>query len=105
MDLSDGLQISNQFTFRRKWKDIHNLARQVCPKYKKQRPKTYYGFSLIDLHDSSDDTLPAESDITQNDLFQLCLEHLKRNQKTTNQIEEISELTADQTNDESDEWI
>ena len=38
MDLSDGLQISNQFTFKRKRKDIHNLARKVCPKYKKQRP-------------------------------------------------------------------
>ena len=67
--------------------------------------KTYYGFSLIDLRDSSNETLPAESDITHNDLFQLCLEHLKRNQKTTNQIEEISELTADQANDKSGEWI
>ena len=38
-------------------------------------------------------------------MFQLCLEHLERIQKTAKQIEEISELTADQADDQSGEWM
>ena len=38
-------------------------------------------------------------------MFQLYLECLERIQKTAKQIEKISELTADQADDESGEWM
>ena len=35
MGLGDELQLSNQFTIRRKWKHDRDSARKVCLKYKK----------------------------------------------------------------------
>ena len=78
---------------------------RVCLKYKKQRLEACYGSSVVNSPDSSYGSLPAEPDIPQNDLFQLCLECLERIQKTAKQIEEISELTAYQADDESGEWM
>ena len=75
------------------------------PETQKQRVEARYGSSVVNSSDSSYGSLPAEPDIPQNDLFQLCLEHLERIQKTAKQIEEISELTADQADGESGEWM
>ena len=105
MGLRDELQLSNQFTIRRKRKHNCDSARKVCLKYKKQRLEGRYGSSVVNSPDSSYGSLPAEPDIPQNELFQLCLERLERIQKTAKQIEEISELTADQVDDESGEWM
>ena len=72
----------------------------------KQRLEVRYGSSVVNLTDSSYyGSLPAEPDIPQNDLFQLCLECLEKIQKTAKHIEKISELTADQANDKSDQWM
>ena len=62
MGVRDDLELSNQFTFRRKRKHDRDSARKVCLKY---------------------------------------LKHLERLKKTARQIEAISELTADQADDES----
>ena len=105
MGLSDNLELSNQFTIRRKRKHDRDSARKVCLKYKKQRLEARYGSSVVNSPDSSYGSLPAEPDIPQNELFQLCLERLERIQKTAKQIEEISEMTADQADDESGEWM
>ena len=105
MGLSDDLELSNQFIIRRKRKHNCDSARKVSLKYKKQRLEARYGSSVVNSPDSSYGSLPAEPDITQDELFQLCLEHLERIQKTAKQIEEISELTADQADDESGEWM
>ena len=103
--LTDDLELSNQFTIRRKRKHNRDWARKVCLKYKKQRLEARYGSSVVNSPDSSNGSLPAEPDIPQNELFQLCLERLERIQKTAKQIEEISELTAEQADDESGEWM
>ena len=72
----------------------------------KPRLDACYGSSVVNLTDSSYYySLPAELDIPQNDLFQLCLECLEKIQKTAKQIEKISELTADQADDKSDQWM
>ena len=93
--LRDELQLSNQFTITRKRKHNCNSARKDCLKYKKQRLEARYGYSVVNSPDSSYGSLPAEPDIPQNGLFQLCLECLERIQKIAKQIEEISEMTAD----------
>ena len=94
MGLSNELQLSNQFTIRRKQKHNRDSARKISLKYKKQRLEGRYGSSVVNSPYSSYGSLPAEPDIPQNELFQLCLERLERIQKTAKQIEEISELTA-----------
>ncbi len=71
----------------------------------KQRLEARYDSSVVNSPDSSYGSLPAETDIPQIELFQLCLEHLERIRKTTKQIEEISEMTAEQADDESGEWM
>ena len=105
MGYSDNLKLSNQFTIRRKRNHDHHLARKVSLKHKKQRFGARYGSSVVNSSDSSYGSLPAEPDIPQNELFQLCLEHLERIQKTAKQIEKISELTADQADDKPGEWM
>ena len=75
------------------------------PEIQKQRLKARYGSLVVNLSDSSYGSLPAEPDIPQNDLFQLCLERFEKIQKTAKHFEEISELTADQADDESGEWM
>ena len=105
MGLSDNLELSNQFTIRRKRKHDRDSARKVCLKYKKQRLEARYGSSVVNSPDSSYGSLPAEPDIPQKELFQLCLERLERIRKTAKQIEEISEMTADQADDKSGEWM
>ena len=102
MGLGDNLELSNQFTIRRKQKHDHDSARKVCLKYKKQRLEACYGSSVVNSPDSSYGSLPAEPAIPQNEL---CLECLERIQKTAKQIEEISEMTADQADGESGEWM
>ena len=105
MVVRDDLELSNQFTIRRKRKRKHNRdsARKVCLKYKKQRLEARYGSSRVNSPDTSYGSLPAEPDIPQDELFQLCLEYLGRLKKTARQIEAISKLTADQADDESGE--
>ena len=76
MGVSDDLELSNQFTIRRKQKHDCDSARKVCLKYKKQRLEARYGSSVVNSPDSSYGSLPAEPDIPQDELFQLCLEHL-----------------------------
>ena len=105
MGCTDNLELSKQFTIRRKRKHDHDLARKLSLKYKKQRLEAHYGSSVVNSPDSSYGSLPAEPDIPQNELFQLCLERLERIQKTAKQIEEISEMTSDQADDESGEWM
>ena len=105
MGISGQLQLLDQFTNRRKRKHVQDAARKISLKYKKQRLETRYGASVVNSPDSSYGSLPAEPDIPQDELFQLCRERLERVQKSVKQIEEISELTADQANDESGEWI
>ena len=105
MGCRDILELSNQFTIRRKRKHDHDLARKVNLKYKKQRLEARYGSSVVNSPDSSYGSLPAEPDIPQNELFQLYLERLERIQKIAKQIEEISEMTTDQADDESGEWM
>ena len=105
MGVRDDLELSNQFTIRQKRKHDCDSATKVCLKYKKQRLEARYGSSVVNSPDSSYGSLPAEPDIPQDELFQLCLEHLERLKKTARQIEAISELTADQADDESGEWM
>ena len=105
MGISGQLQLLDQFTNRRKRKHVQDAARKISLKYKKQRLETRYGASVVNSPDSSYGSLPAEPDIPQDELFQLCRERLERVQKSVKQIEEISELTADQANDESGEWL
>ena len=105
MGCRDNLELSNQFTIRRKRKHDHDLARKVSLKYEKQRLEARYGSSVVNSPDSSYGSLPAEPDIPRNELFQLCLELLERIQKKAKQIEEISEMTTDQADDESGEWM
>ena len=78
MGVSENLELSNQFTIRRKWKHDHDSARKVCLKCIKQRLEAHYGSSVVYSPDSSYGSLPAEPDIPQDELFQLCLEHLER---------------------------
>ena len=91
------LDVLDQFTNRRKQKHVKNSARQ--------RLETCYGASVVNSPDSSYGSLPAEPDNDQDELFRLCREHLERLHKSPSEIKEISELTADQANDESGEWI
>ena len=86
MGLSDELQLSNQFTIRRKWKHNHDLARKVCLKYKKQRLEACYGSSVVNSPDSSHGSQPAEPDIPQNNLFQLCLDALREYRRLPNRL-------------------
>ena len=99
------LELLDQFTNRRKRKHVKDSARKISLKYKKQRLETRYGSSVVNSPDSSYGSLPAEPDISQEELLHLCRERLERLQKSAKQIEEISELTADQADDESGEWI
>ena len=105
MGITGELELLDQFTNRRKRKHAKDSARKISLKYKKQRLETRHGSSVINSPDSSYGSLPAEPDIPQDELFRLCREHLERLRKTAKQIEEISELTADQADDESGEWI
>ena len=99
------LDVLDQFTNRRKRKHVKDSARKITLKYKKQRLETRYGSSVVNSPDSSYGSLPAEPDIDQDELFRLCRECLERLHKSPTEIEEISEVTADQANDESGEWI
>ena len=98
MGIGGQLQLLDQFTNRRKRKHVQDAARKISLKYKKQRLETRYGASVVNSPDSSYGSLPAEPDISQDELFRLCRERLERVQKSAIQIEEISELT-------SGEWI
>ena len=82
MGARDDLELSNQFTIRRKQKHDRDSARKVCLKYKKQRLEAHYDSSVVNSPDSSYGSSPTEPDIPQDELSQFCLEHLERLKKT-----------------------
>ena len=85
------------------YKDL--AARKVNLKYKQQRLETRYGSLVVNSPDSSYGSLPAERDIDQDKVFQMCSKRLERLHKSASKIEEISEVTTDQADDESGKWI
>ena len=81
---TDNLELSKQFTIRRKQKHDHDLAWKLSLKYKKQRLEACYGSSVVNSPDYSYGSLPAEPDIPQNDYFSYVLNALREYRRLPN---------------------
>jgi len=71
-----------------------------------QRISVRYSTSVADSSpDSSYGSMPAEVDVTQEELLQLCREYLQRMKTTDVEVNDIIERTTDQDEDDSGEWF
>ena len=103
LGITSGLEQLEKVTSRRKRKHDLDSARL---KYKKQRLEVRYGTSVANSSpDSSYGSMPAERDLTQDELLRLCREHLQRMKMSVEEINDIIKGTTDQAEDDSGEWF
>ena len=98
-------QPQDEHTKRRKRKCELDNARKVCLKYKKRRLESRGHSCTNSSLDSSYGSTPAEPDIPEVELLQLCKEHLDRLKVSSEDIDNICQCTVDQNDDISGEWM
>ena len=98
-------QPQDEYTKRRKQKCELDNARKVCLKYKKRRLESRGHSCTNSSLDSSYGSTPAEPDIPEVELLQLCKEHLDRLKVSSEDIDNICQCTIDQNDDISGKWM